>query len=246
MTIVTVPSPTGELLLELTSAPAAITDEVAAWCEEARMPAHLGAPGCERAARYQDAEVPVDSLIAYHFTAGDLVRTERERALRPQPADPRRVAERLFRFERRAYRLLGAYQRAESAHAPGAPAAPVLLAVWWEPQPGTEADLDAWYAEEHIPRLLTVPGWIRISRYERVSGTGARFLAVHDLQDVAAIASPAHRAALDTPWRTKVIAQREQYERRVFLLRRELTAAPLAVAAHPDAAQAEDKQQEKE
>jgi hypothetical protein len=224
MTVVPATSPAQGLVLELTSAAAGVSGDVAAWYDAERMPAQLQAAGCERAGRYEDAELPVAALAAYHFsTAAALDAIEREPALRPRPADPGRVGERLFRFERRAYRLLGSYAGRETSPAGGA--APVLLAVWWEPQPGSEADLDRWYAEEHIPRLLEVPGWIRISRYQRVSGTGPRFLAVHDLQDVAAMASPAHRAALDTPWRTKVIAQREQYERRVFLLRRELPAA---------------------
>lgn len=233
MTVVTAPHAEG-LLLELTSAPAAVAGEVAAWYDDARLPAHLGVPGCERAGRYEDAEMPAAALAACHFAAGALDRIEREPALRPQPADPGRVGERLFRFERRVYRLLGAYQHTQTPPPGGGD--PVLLAVWWEPQPGTEADLDRWYAEEHIPRLLDVPGWIRISRYERTGGTGPRFLALHDLWDAAAMASPAHRAALDTPWRTKVIAQREQYERRVFLLRRELTAV-----LHPGSPQAPEK-----
>jgi hypothetical protein len=209
-------------VLELTGASAGVAGEVAAWYDAERMPAYLKTPGCERAARYEDTELPGAALAAFHFsTAAALDRIERGPGLRPEPADPGRVGERLSRFERRAYRLLGSYQDRETA--PRGGPAPVLLAVWWEPQPGTVAELDRWYAEEHIPRLLDVPGWIRISRYERVSGTGPRFLAVHDLQDAAAMASPAHRAALDTPWRTKVIAQREQYERRVFQLRREAT-----------------------
>ncbi|HEY6491888.1 MAG TPA: hypothetical protein VIZ43_01340 [Trebonia sp.] len=223
MTVATAPPRAQGLVLELTSATAGVTGDVAAWYDRERMPAHLRAPGCVRAGRYEDAEVPVAGLAAYQFASADaLDRIEREPALRPQPADPGRVGERLFRFERRAYHLLGSFAGRQVP--PDGDAAPVLLAVWWDPQPGTEADLDRWYAEEHIPRLLDVPGWIRISRYERVSGTGPRFLAVHDLRDVAAMASPAHRAALDTPWRTKVIAQREQYERRVFLLRHELSA----------------------
>jgi hypothetical protein len=211
-------------LLELVSSPKGVAGDAAAWYEGERMPGYLAVPGCERAGRYEDAEIPVASLVAYHFSdAAALDRLEREPTLRPHPSDAGRgVIERLFRLERRAYRLLGSYER----EAPAPVTAPVLLAVWWEPQPGTEAELARWYEEEHIPRLLKVPGWIRISRYERIGGTGPRFLAVHDIEDIAAMASPAHRAALSTPWRTKVIAQREQYERRVFSLRAEVTAAP--------------------
>ncbi len=222
------------LLLELASGPPSVAGDVAAWYAGERLPAHLGVPGCERAWYYADAEIPAASLAAYHFaTTADLDRVERDLTLRPQAAGPDRVVERLFRFERRAYRLLGSYR--DQGLRPGqdrGSAAPVLLAVWWEPRPGAEPDLDRWYAEEHIPRLLAVPGWMAITRYERVGGTGPRFLAVHDLSDAAAMESPEHRAALDTPWRTKVIAQREHYERRVFT-RRTPAAAPHTTGGAP-------------
>jgi hypothetical protein len=221
------------LLIELASGAPAVAGDVAAWYAERRLPAHLVAPGCTRAGYYTDTDLPVSSLAAYQFaTAADLDRVERDPALRPQGDGPDRVVERTFRFERRRYRLLGCYQDPDQDQArdpdqdEGQGQEPVLLAVWWEPRPGAEADLDAWYAEEHIPRLLAVPGWLRITRYERAGGTGPRFLALHDLADVNAMNSPGHRAATDTPWRTKVIAQREHYERRVFTLHTQLTAQP--------------------
>jgi hypothetical protein len=210
-----VPHPEG-LLVELASGTPTAAADAAAWYAGVRLPAHRALPGCVAAGYYTDTESPVASLAACHFaTTADLDRVERDQALRPQGDGPDRVAERLYRFERRAYRLLGSYtgqdqDQDQPQHAP------VLLAVWWEPRPGGEADLDAWYAEEHIPRLLAVPGWLRITRYELTAGTGPRFLALHDLAAVTAMGSPGHVAATDTPWRTKVIAQREQYERRVF------------------------------
>jgi hypothetical protein len=229
-----VPHPEG-LLVELASGPPAVAGDVAAWYAERRLPAHLVAPGCTRAGYYTDTELPVSALAAFQFaTAEDLDRVEHDPALRPQDEGADRVVERTFRFERRTYRLLGSYEdpNRDQDAPPPSQSAPVLLAVWWEPRPGAEADLDAWYAEEHIPRLLAVPGWLRITRYERAGGTGPRFLALHDLADVKAMNSPGHRAATDTPWRTKVIAQREQYERRVFTLRTQLTAAQPTTGQH--------------
>jgi hypothetical protein len=210
-----VPHPEG-LLVELASGTPAAAADTAAWYAGLRLPAHRAAPGCVAAGYYTDTESPVASLAACHFaTLADLDRVEGDAALRPQGDGPDRVVERLYRFERRTYRLLGSYQgQDQDGNQPQQ--APVLLAVWWEPRPGAEADLDAWYAEEHIPRLLAVPGWLAITRYERTAGTGPRFLALHNLADVTAMGSPGHVAATDTPWRTKVIAQREQYERRVF------------------------------
>jgi hypothetical protein len=230
-----VPHPEG-LIIELTSGTPAVAAEAAGWYAGQRLAAYRAA-GSTRAGHYTDTDSPVAALAACHFaTAGALVLAERDQALRPQGDGQDLIVERLYRFERRAYRLLGSYQARTQGHDQGqgqgqgqqgqgkdaerararADSAPVLLAVWWEPRPGTEPDLDRWYAEEHIPGLLAVPGWLRISRYELVAGPGPRYLAVHDLAEVSAMGSPGHRAATDTPWRTKVIAQREQYERRVF------------------------------
>jgi hypothetical protein len=219
-----VPGPEG-LIIELTSGTPAVASEAAGWYASQRLPAYLAA-GSTRAGHYTDTDSPVASLAACHFaTTADLDRAGQDQALRPQGDGQDQVVGRLYRFERRAYRLLGSYQAGNQG--PGqdqaagrtraqADSAPVLLAVWWEPRPGTEPELDQWYAQEHIPGLLAVPGWLRISRYECVAGPGPRFLAVHDLAEVSAMGSPGHRAATGTPWRTKVIAQREQYERRVF------------------------------
>lgn len=79
-------------------------------------------------------------------------------------------------------------------------------------------DFSAWYAEEHVPLLFAVPGWLRCRRFELVSGAGPQFLALHDLASLDAVDDPRGAPARNTQWRDRVIAYRTAYERRVYSL----------------------------
>ena len=55
-----------------------------------------------------------------------------------------------------------------------------LLMVWTDIDPEFEAEFNRWYDEEHIARLLEVPGFLRAGRY--VAGKGApKYLARYEL-----------------------------------------------------------------
>ncbi len=72
-------------------------------------------------------------------------------------------------------------------------------------------DLDHWYTDEHVDKLLLCDAWLRVRRYEIGAIAGARWnrLVIHDLaaDDVlerdevqAAMATPWRRALADRPW----------------------------------------------
>ncbi len=104
---------------------------------------------------------------------------------------------------------------------------PVLLCVWWEPYPGTEDEFNAWYEEEHLPMLATVPGWLRSRRFDLVEGNGQRYLAMHDLAGTEVFADARYREAISTRRRDAVVAQRSSHERGVFQLLRRLDPEPM-------------------
>lgn len=69
--------------------------------------------------------------------------------------------------------------------------------------PAFEDDLIAWYAQEHLPGLASVPGTIRASRY--IDDTGSpRYYACYDLASVDVLGSPAWLAVRATPWSSRV------------------------------------------
>ncbi|MEJ8824529.1 hypothetical protein WKW80_21235 [Variovorax humicola] len=69
--------------------------------------------------------------------------------------------------------------------------------------PEFEEDLNAWYAQEHLPGLASVPGTVRATRY--VDATGSpKFYACYDLVSADTLGSPAWLAVRATPWSSRV------------------------------------------
>lgn len=91
-----------------------------------------------------------------------------------------------------------------------------LLCVWWTPDTKRLENLQQWYWREHVPQLMTVPGWLRIRRFLLVAGDGPGFLAMHDLATVEVFDDPAYGPAVETPWRNNVTAERRDYRRELF------------------------------
>ena len=83
--------------------------------------------------------------------------------------------------------------------------AKALLAVWMDPAPEREDDLNRWYAEEHLPDRLSMPGWLRGRRYVSLEGAH-KYVALYDLEDLSALSSPKYKEAQanPTPWTRRV------------------------------------------
>ncbi|MDM0037494.1 hypothetical protein QTH89_13800 [Variovorax sp. J22G21] len=69
--------------------------------------------------------------------------------------------------------------------------------------PEFEDDLNAWYAQEHLPGLAAVPGTVRAARYLD-AGASPRYYACYDLVDAAILGSPTWLAVRATPWSSRV------------------------------------------
>lgn len=69
--------------------------------------------------------------------------------------------------------------------------------------PEAEADLNAWYDQEHLPGLASVPGTVRAQRFE-CRDAGPRYLACYDLQTRETFGSPPWLAVRATDWSSRV------------------------------------------
>jgi hypothetical protein len=69
-----------------------------------------------------------------------------------------------------------------------------LLMVWTDIDAEFEPEFNRWYDEEHLPRLLQIPGFLGAGRYSALRG-GPKYLAVYELEDHNALRSAAY---LDT------------------------------------------------
>jgi hypothetical protein len=54
--------------------------------------------------------------------------------------------------------------------------------VWTDVDPEHEAEFNRWYNEEHLNRLLSVPGFLSAGRYRAIRG-GPKYLAIYELED---------------------------------------------------------------
>ena len=74
----------------------------------------------------------------------------------------------------------------------------------------------AYYEQEHYPLLLAVPGWRRARRYVLASGSGPKYLSLHEIDSQAAFDEPGYKEATSTPWRNRIVAAAISREKRVF------------------------------
>ena len=65
-----------------------------------------------------------------------------------------------------------------------------LLMLWTDIDAEHEAAFNRWYDEEHLERLLAVPGFLSASRYVALRG-GPRYLTMYELEDVAVLRTAA-------------------------------------------------------
>jgi len=65
---------------------------------------------------------------------------------------------------------------------------------------------DRWHTHEHLPERLSIPGFLRGTRW--VASEGApRYMVVYEVERLATLASPAYLARLNapTPWTTRMM-----------------------------------------
>jgi len=158
-------------------------------------------------------------LAYYEFWAGALDSPE-YRALDASASAREKSIKSLWTFDRRVYRLISddwAPGGDDPAGEPdGLAGPPVVLAVSLSVPPSAEADLAAWYADEHIPALLKVPGWRRVRRYRLLEGGAPTYLALSEVESAAVFEEPAYEASVSTPRRNRLVELAIERERRVF------------------------------
>ena len=66
-----------------------------------------------------------------------------------------------------------------------------------------EQDFNAWYDEEHIPNLSSVPGVLSARRFKSAGGTHD-YVALYHLASERVTYSEAWSEAIDTPWSSKI------------------------------------------
>jgi len=210
-----------DALLFVYSEPGPVPEaEFTDWYDNEHVPARLSVPGFSNVRRFQAADGEVPSWLAtYDLAPGTLESPEYKALAETASVREKSIMSSLGTLDRRVYELLSTSGAAWAPGAadPGGPP-PAVLAVGLSVPPAVEADLAAWYADEHIPMLLAVPGWGRIRRYRLTEGNAPAYLALHEIASLAVFDDPAYRAAVTTPWRNRIVDSATTRERRVFSL----------------------------
>ena len=212
------------LLLVLSEPGGVPLDEFHRWYDTDHGPARLRVPGVYAGHRFRAADGEVPGWLAVYPLRLAALESPEYAAIRGRSPYEQTVVERLATLDRRVYaRLDGGGDGGAEASPAGVP---LLLTVGLTST--APAELDAWYAEEHVPLLRAVPGWLRITRYRRLEGAGPDLLAVHELAGPDVFDTAEYRRAVSTPRRAAVLRTVTQRERRLFSHHRTLLATDAA------------------
>lgn len=187
------------LLVAGFDASAVAEDEFDDWYDTEHIPERRRVPGfvnCERWVGVENARL---SLATYDLAALDVLHTDAYRSIAGSNLSPwsKRVTGKAARVCRFEAEQLPPGDRAAPAGAGG------LLLVAMNVAPEAEAEFNAWYDEEHIPRLSGVAGCLCARRFritDAVSAGKQRYLAVYHLSSADVCASPVWQEAAVTDW----------------------------------------------
>ncbi len=193
------------------------------WYDHEHGPARLTVPGFLSASRYHALDgLEPPWLAMYELASPEVIDSPEYKALgATASARDEAIGAGLASLERRVY------EQISTDGSPVGRTAPVILAVSMSVPEEAEADLDAWYTDEHIPMLLSVPGWQRIRRYRLVNAmdaAGPDLLSLHEVAGPEVFENADYLAAISTPWRDRIVSSALRRDRRLFGLRNVLEA----------------------
>ena len=185
------------------------------WYDNEHVPNRLATPGFGDVARFRATDgLQPEWLATYQIKPGTLDTPAYKALWENASAREKRIMSTVSTLDRRVYaQVSDAWADGVSERA-GAP--PVLFAVSMSVPDAVVPDMEAYYEQEHIPLLLAVPGWRRARRFVLSSGTGPKYLSLHEIESPAAFDDPGYKAAISTPWRNRIMETAIGKEKRVF------------------------------
>jgi hypothetical protein len=80
------------------------------------------------------------------------------------------------------------------------------IAMWWDIPPGMNAEFEDWHSHEHMPERLSIPGFLRGTRWTALSGAPSYFV-LYEAARLATITGGPYLERLNdpTPWSRKMM-----------------------------------------
>lgn len=80
------------------------------------------------------------------------------------------------------------------------------VAMWWDMAPDRRAEFEDWHSHEHFPERMSIPGFLRGSRWSAADGSEG-FFVIYELDAYETLTSEYYLARLNdpTPWSAKMM-----------------------------------------
>jgi len=94
------------------------------------------------------------------------------------------------------------------------------VAMWWNVAPGMRAEWEDWHSSEHMPERLSIPGFLRGTRWVAESGEPSYFV-LYEVENLATMTGGAYLQHLNnpTPWSRKMMPHHLDMVRSLCTLR---------------------------
>ena len=94
------------------------------------------------------------------------------------------------------------------------------VAMWWDVAPEVRAEWEHWHSSEHMPERLSIPGFLRGTRWIARSGEPSYFV-LYEVVELATITTGAYLERLNnpTPWSRKMMPHHRNMVRSLCAVR---------------------------
>jgi hypothetical protein len=94
------------------------------------------------------------------------------------------------------------------------------VAIWCDVAPEIKAEYDDWHAHEHMPERLSIPGFLRGTRWESLDGRNA-YCMLYEAKEDATVTGGAYLERLNdpTPWSRTMMAHHRNMVRSLCRVR---------------------------
>jgi hypothetical protein len=92
--------------------------------------------------------------------------------------------------------------------------------MWWDIEPGRQAEFEDWHTHEHMPERLAIPGFRRGTRWIALSGDPSYFV-LYEATRLATLTGGAYLERLNnpTPWSRKMMPEHRNMVRSLCRVR---------------------------
>jgi hypothetical protein len=178
-------------------------DEFNDWYDTEHIPERRRVPGFLNCERWIGAENPKIAIATYDLQSLEVLKSEAYRAIGGENLSPwsKRMTAKTKRLCRYEAEQLPPGNRTAPSDAGG------LMMYAMNVAPEAEGEFNAWYDEEHIPRLGAVSGCLAARRFRTstaLSEGRQRYVALYHLASPDVCSSSAWKDAANTEWTAKM------------------------------------------